>query len=91
MTIDQDILNFDFSEKGLGMGFPRHFVMILHEKCISPYILLPDQISLPNCLYFVIFGHYLYCKFEINILSNQALHDQNSRQEFKYLKNEKSF
>ena len=37
------------------------FCTIFKEKYFSCYILLSDKISLPGCLYFVRFGHYLYC------------------------------
>ena len=47
------MLNFDFLEKVLGKVFPPHFVMIFQEKCLSCYILLTDQNSLPDCLHFL--------------------------------------
>ena len=50
------MLNVDFLEKGLGIFTPPHFVydfMILQEKCFSCYILLNDQILLPDYLYFL--------------------------------------
>ena len=46
------MLNFTFSDKGLGLVSPPHFVHIFQEKCFSYYILLTDQISLSDCLYF---------------------------------------
>ena len=46
------MLNFNFSEKGLGLVFPSHFMYGFQEKYFSCYILLTDQISLSDCLYF---------------------------------------
>ena len=43
------MLNFNFSEKGLGLVSPPHFVYDFSRKmskCLSCYILLTDQISL---------------------------------------------
>ena len=45
------MLNFDFSEKGLGIVSPSHFVYNFSKKNISQ--ILTDQISLPDCLYFL--------------------------------------
>ena len=47
------MLNFDFLDKGLGTVSPAHFVYDFSKKCSSCYILLTDQISLPDCLYFL--------------------------------------
>ena len=46
------MLNFDFPEKGLGLVFAPHFMYDFYEKCFSCYILVTDQMSLPNYLYF---------------------------------------
>ena len=46
------MLNFDFSEKSLGLVSLPHFVHDFQEKCSSCCILLTDQISLSDCLYF---------------------------------------
>ena len=46
------MLNFNFSEKGLGLLSPPYFVYDFSKKCFSCYILLTDQISLSDCLYF---------------------------------------
>ena len=54
------------------------FGMIFEEKHFSPYILLTDQISLPDCLYF------------LRYLATYVLY-KTSEQKFKYLKTEKSF
>ena len=42
------MLNFNFSEKGLGLVL----CMIFQEKCFTCYILLTDQISLSDRLPF---------------------------------------
>ena len=46
------MLNFDFSEKGLGIVYPPRFVYDFSRKIFLFYILLIDQISLSGCLYF---------------------------------------
>ena len=46
----RDTLNFDFLEKGLEIVYPP----------LSWHILLIDQILLPDCLYFLKWGQYLY-------------------------------
>ena len=47
------MLNFDISDKGLGIVSPAYFVYVYQKKCSSCYILLTDQISLAGCLYFL--------------------------------------
>ena len=60
------MLNFDFLEKGVRMVSPPRFV---YEKCFSCYILLTDQISLSNYLYFLRYwAIYIYCNFLITKL-----------------------
>ena len=46
------MLNFNFSEKGLGLVSQAHFVYDFSKKSCSCYILLTDQISLSDCVYF---------------------------------------
>ena len=46
------MLNFDFSEKGLEIISPSHF-MHSFSRFFSCYILLTDKSSLPDCLYFL--------------------------------------
>ena len=46
------MLNFNFSEKGLGLVSRTNIVYDFPEKNFSCYILLTDQISLFDCLYF---------------------------------------
>ena len=46
------MLNFDFLEKGLGIVSLPHFVYDFSKKCFSCYIVLTDQITLSDCLYF---------------------------------------
>ena len=47
------MLNYDYLEKGLGMVSPSHFAYDFSKKCFLCYILLTDQISLSDCLYFL--------------------------------------
>ena len=48
------MLNFDFLEKGLGIVSSLHFVHdFSKKKDFSCYVLLTDQTSLPDCLYFL--------------------------------------
>ena len=48
----RDTLNFNFSEISLGLVSPPHFVYDFSQKCFSCYILLTDEISLSDCVYF---------------------------------------
>ena len=50
------MLNFNFSEKGLGLDSPPHFVYDFSRKMFLMFLLtimflLTDQISLSDCLY----------------------------------------
>ena len=47
------MLNFDFLEVDLGIVSPPHFGYDFSKKCFSCYVLLTDQVSLPDCLYFL--------------------------------------
>ena len=49
------MLNLDFLEKSLGIVSPPHFVYDLSKICYSCYVLLTDQISLSDYLYFLRF------------------------------------
>ena len=60
------MLKLNFSEKGLGL-------LIFEEKCFSYYILLTDQISLPDCLYFS--RYWAVCV--LRLFANQAVTSQN--------------
>ena len=74
------MLNFDFLKKVLEYFLHHILCMIFQEKCFSSYMLLADQISLPDCLYFLRdIGQYVYCDcllsrmwkltdFEINLI-----------------------
>ena len=42
---------FDFSEKGVGIVSPPHFVYDFSRKIFLSLILLTDQTSLPGCRY----------------------------------------
>ena len=46
------MLNFNFADKGKVLVFPLYFVYDFSRKCFSGYILLTDQMSLSDCLYF---------------------------------------
>ena len=47
------MLNINFSEKNMGPVSPPHFVYdFFKKKDLSCYILLTNQISLSDCLYF---------------------------------------
>ena len=47
------MLNFAFLEKGLGIVSSPYFVYGFQEKCLSCYILLTDQMSFSDYLYFL--------------------------------------
>ena len=98
------MLNFDFIEKGLRILSPPHFVYDFSRKCFSSYIILTDQISLSDCLYFlrcwgnicIVTDYFPGCdiiNFETNIIfliKPYSYLTKKSRQRFKYLENEKS-
>ena len=60
------MINFNFSEKGLGLVSPSHFVYDFSRKMYSFYILLTDQISLSNCF-------RLWEYWAIQLFVNQAV------------------
>ena len=62
------MLNFNFSEKGLGLVSPPHLMYNF-----SRYILLIDQISLSDCFYFL---RYWTIKV-LQLFVNQAVPSQN--------------
>ena len=47
------MLNFEFLEKGLGIVSHYIFFMVFQEKFFTSYTLLTDQVSFPDCLYFL--------------------------------------
>ena len=49
----RDMLNFVFLEKSLGTVSPPNFVYGFSKKMFLIYTLLTDQISLPDCRYFL--------------------------------------
>ena len=49
------MLNFQFLEKGLGVVSPSHVVYDFSGKMFLIYTQLPDQMSLPDHLYFLIY------------------------------------
>ena len=62
------MFNFDFLEKGLGIVSPPHFCMILQEINFSCYILLTNQISLPNCLYYLRYWSVCVLQLFVNLV-----------------------
>ena len=56
------MLNFNFPEKGLGLVSPPHFLYDF-SKSFSCYILLTDQISLSDSLYFS--RHWAICVLQL--------------------------
>ena len=84
------MLNFDFLEKGLGIVSPPHVLYdFFQDKFFSSYILLTDQFSWSDCLYFLKYCAICVLQLFVNqvvtskilkliLLSNQAifLHDR---------------
>ena len=59
-----------FLEKSLRIVFLHHiFCMIFQQKCFSRYVLLTDQISLSDCLYFL--RYWTICVLQV--LVNQVV------------------
>ena len=80
----RDTLNFNFSEKGLGLVSP--------SKCFSCYILLTDQISLSDSLFFSKYWTICVLRLFVNtILLIKPFYyiTKTSRQKLKNLENEK--
>ena len=67
------MLNFNFSEKVLGLVTPPHFAYDFSRKNFSCFILLTDHISLPDCLYFS--RYWAICLLQFFV--NQAVTSQN--------------
>ena len=63
------MLNFNFPGAGLGLVSPPHFVYDFSKKCAPCYILLTDQISLSDCVYFP--RYWAICVSEL--FANQAV------------------
>ena len=65
------MVNFNFSEKGLGLVSPPHFVyhFVYQRKCFSCYNLLTDQIALSDAFPSQDIGQYVY----YNCFVNQAV------------------
>ena len=61
--IQRSRLNFGFLEKGLGIVSPQKFVHDFSKKWFSCYILLTDQISLSDCLYYL--KYWSICVFRL--------------------------
>ena len=98
------MLNNDFLEKGLEIVSPQ-FMYDFSTKMFLCCILLTDQISLPDCIYFlrywvntrvaiVCFSGCVAINFEIKLIFLIKLFPymtKKSRQKIKYLENQKSF
>ena len=63
------MLNFIFSIKGLRLVYSPHFVHDFLRKVFPSYILLTDQISLSDYLYF--WRHWAICVLQLFL--NQAV------------------
>ena len=95
----RDMLNFNFSEKGLGLVSWPHFAYNFSKKNFPFSILLTDQISLSDSFYLL--RYWAICVLQL--LTRLWRHKicflikpfwymtKNSRQKFKYLESEKSF
>ena len=59
------MLNFNFSEKGLGLVLPSHFLYDFSRKMFL-MLLSTDQISLSDCLYFSRYWEICVLKLFIN-------------------------
>ena len=83
-TIDPEICSILIFQKRVWEQFLHHVLcMIFQEKCLSCYILLPDQISLPDCNCDVI---NFETKF-IFLIKPFFYMTKKSRQKFRYLEN----
>ena len=71
------MLIFNFPEKGLRLVFPPHFVYDFSRKMfpVLYYILLTNQLSLSDCLYFSRYWAICVCVLFVN----QAVTSQNLR------------
>ena len=67
------MLNFEFLKKCLGIVFPPHFVHGFSVKMFSSYVLLTNQISLPDCLDFL--RYWSICVLQLFV--NQVETSQN--------------
>ena len=98
------MLNYDFPGRDLGLVSPPHFVYDISKKCFACYIILTDQISLSNCLYFS--RYWAICVLQLFVTDCDVIETEmnfifliksfwymtkKSRQKFKYLENKRSF
>ena len=60
------MLNFDFLRKGPEIVSPPYFVDDFQEKCYSSYILLTNQISFSDCLFFTRYWIVCVLQFLVN-------------------------
>ena len=66
------MLNLNVLEMGWGIVSSLHFVYDFQEKCFVCYILLTDQISLPDCLYLLIYCQYVCCNCLLTVCDIMA-------------------
>ena len=88
----RDILNFNFSEKGLGLVSPPHFVYDFSRKMF----LMLHSINWPNFIVWLlllleILGNMCITIFCLPGCDHFATLPKKSRQKVKHLENEKSF
>ena len=55
-----------FAEKGPGLVSPPHFMYDFSKNCFQSYILLADQISLSDCLYYSRYWAICVLQFFVN-------------------------
>ena len=67
------MLNFDFLEKGLEIVSPPYFAYDFSRKCLSCYVLLTDQILLPDCLYLLRFWSICVLLLFVNQVVAQSI------------------
>ena len=65
----RDMSNFNFSEKDLELVSPPHFIYYFSRKTFLVLILLTDQVSLSDCLYFS--RYWAICVLQLSV--NQAV------------------
>ena len=60
------MLNFDFLEIDLGIVSPPHFVHEFSRKVFLMLCCINDQVSLPDCLYFLRYWSICVLKLFVN-------------------------
>ena len=76
-TINPEICSILVFQKRVWEQFLHHILcMIFQQKCFSCYILVTDQISLSDCIYFLRYVYWAICVFH---LFNQVVTSQISK------------